>query len=244
MTELQIADCGLRNKKFRIPKSEFRIFFITGLISFCSCLAWAGPSAGRYELYDGNGQKTGTIVTSIASTVNAGKTSWSIMTTTDLKLSRFNYKEEDTAEIGPTGLTSFRRRIFDNGTEIITAGSRQDKMLLAGAQKGEKKVTYPIDASSYDATEYELDLPQSPTATMKPGERKTLRVFYVETLRVFPTTRDVSELRDVDFNGKDVSVTVVKTSANGKTITAWFDQKTGKLLQEEGENYVMTRVGD
>lgn len=223
--------------RFRRGLAMTTVFLLS---QFC----WAGPSAGRYDLYDGNGDKTGTIVTTISTSTTDGKTTWSIMTTTDLKLSRFNYKEEDTAEVGPKGLTHFRRRIFDNGTEIITAGARQDKMLLAGAQKGEKKVSYPIDASTYDATEYELDLPNSPTVAMKPGDRKTLRVFYVETLKVFPTVREVSELRDVDFNGKDVSVTVVKTVANGKTVTAWFDQKTGKLLQEEGENYVMTRVGD
>jgi hypothetical protein len=210
--------------------------------------AFAGPSPGKYELYNGAGQKTGRIETSVIVSTETGNPVYKVQSKTEMTLSNFfskySFTEIDSAEIGTEGLRRFRRDTNDNGKKSFVEGDRQDKNLFIRVNREGKKFVTAIPCSSFNMSEYETELASSPFYGMKTGEQKTVRVFFVEELDVFPVTRKVTDQRTMPFDGQDMPVLVVSTVIKGKATTSWFHVLTHALLQEEGKDYFLTRVGE
>jgi hypothetical protein len=208
----------------------------------------ASPTPGIYELYDGARKKIGRVTAVISTSTWSGQPSTHVEVRTEIEIpgvvGAYRFTETDVADVLPDGLASFRRETDDNGTKSLIIGDRRGTNMVVNTDRNGKKVSSALPLKSFDLSEYELDLPQSKFATLKPGESRSFRVFYPETAESIPVSRNISKEMLVPYNDKKVPVHVTTTLLKGRATISWFHAKTHVLLQEEGPEHLMSRVAD
>lgn len=227
--------------------NAFQRIFILFLLSGISP-ATGAPTGGTYDLYDGSGQKMGRIFCGVLPATYGSKSTTQVETTTRLNpesMSNYQFLEKDSAQIDEEGLLALRRETEDNGKKSVVTGERRDGNLFLFIEKDGKKYTTAVPLSSFDISEFEMDLPSSKFSSLKKkGETTALRVFMVELLRPVLVSRSVVDVMTAQFNGKDIPVRIVSTLVGGKATTSWYHAETGQLLQEQGDNHLMSRVSE
>lgn len=214
--------------------------------AFLAVNAFATPPTGIYELYNGEGVKTGVITSSV--TISSDKSVTHILTQTKIEYpgvsGNYRFTEIDSGDIGKQGLLSLRRETNDNGQKDLYIVTRRDKDLLVQYDRRGQKYSAAFSTTSFAMTEFEMDLPNSPFRTIKPGQSLTLKIFFLDRVDVLPVARSASEIQQLNLEGEQIPVLVLTTIVEGKISKSWFHAKTGDLLQEEGKDYLMSRISE
>lgn len=208
----------------------------------CRFSAWASPPPGSYELYNGDGQQTGTVTSSL--TVVNGESLLQVVTEMDISgvTTTYHFTDTETVHISSFGVTAFRRESDENGKKSFCEGNRDGKSLIVHCDRNGTKLSTQFPLSSYDLTEFEMDLPSSPFRKLQPKQSKALKVLFLDRMEVINVSRNIGAPQTLPTNDGEAPVLIMNTVINGKPTTTWFHAKSGDLLQEEGPDYLMTRV--
>lgn len=202
----------------------------------------ASPPPGTYELYNGEGQRTGLITSTITKT--GSTTNLTVITTIDIPgvIKTYHFSETEKVELSSSGVISFLRETIEEGKKSTFEGNRDGKNLVVRTQRDGVKMVAAFPLSTFDMTEFEMDLPGSTFRKLKPSESKSQKVLFLDRMLVIPVSRNVGPLQKLPTNDGEAPVLILNTVINGKPTTSWFHATTGDLLQEEGPDYLMTRV--
>jgi hypothetical protein len=229
------------------PSILFGYFFWTLLtMVIFSVVGLSAPTPGRYELYNKEGQKTGDITCSLTELKDEAVTLLTVQTSIDVPKLTGSYKfnETDDVRLDKLGVVSFRRVTDDDGKKSFVMGDRVGSLMKLIIQREDQKLSLAVPLSSFDITEFELDLPHSKFYALKPGENKAQRVLMMDMLRPVVVARNISDIIEVPFNDKKRKVLLTYTLIGKKTTQSWFDASTHELLQEEGPQHLLSRVTD
>ena len=226
-----------------ITLKRSRFVWILGLIVVAfGGLLQASPPPGTYELYNGEGQRTGIIVSKLT-TVGAIST-LSVETKIEIAsvVKTYHFTETESVVLSSSGVVSFRRDTDEEGKKTHIEGERAGKNLVVRSDRNGVKMATPFLLSTFDLTEFEMDLPASVFRQLKPNQSKTQRVLFFDRMAVVPVSRNIGAPQKLPSNDGEAPVSIMNTVIQGKPTTSWFHATSGDLLQEEGPDYLMTRV--
>ncbi len=215
--------------------------FLGFVVGVCFSSLHASPPPGTYELYNGDGQQTGIITSTL--TKKDDSTLLTVITKMDVAgvATTYHFSETETVYLSSSGVTSFRRDTDEEGKKSFCEGNRDGKNLLVRCDRNGTKLSTAFLLSSFDLTEFEMDLPSSPFRALQPKQSKTLKVLFFDRMAVVPVSRNVGAPQTLPTNDGQAPVFIMNTVIDGKPTTSWFHATTGDLLQEEGPDYLMTR---
>ena len=219
----------------------YQLVLVAGLLQFAN----AAPPPGRYDLYNFDGVKTGEITSAQTEKIEDGEKIICLSVETKIERSGFGdsytFTEKDEVELDSKGLRFLRRETNDNGAkDTCLATRKKDELVLHYSRFGAKYST-SVPLKSFSATEFEIDLPTSPFRAIPSGKSKSMKVFYFDRMDVLQVSRNMSKVERLPYHDEDVDATVLTTIIKNKVIRSWFDVKTGGLLQETGDDYLMSR---
>jgi hypothetical protein len=203
----------------------------------------ASPPPGTYELYNGEGQRTGLITSTF--TRISGERVLTVVSKLEVYglASTHHFNDTETVHLSSAGVTSFRRDTDEEGKKSYCEGQRAGKNFIVHCDRNGTKLSTSFPLNSFDMTEFEMDLASSTFRNLQPKQSKTLKVLFFDRMAVIPVSRNVGVPQTLPTNDGDAPVYIMNTVINGKPTTSWFHATTGDLLQEEGPDYLMTRIG-
>ena len=89
-----------------------------------------------------------------------------------------------------------------------------------------------------------MELPKSKFAGLKVGQQRPAKIFFVERLAVLLVARNIGPKVTLENSGKKYAALTTNTIAARKNTVSFFSEKDHILLQEEGPNHLLTRIGD
>jgi len=154
----------------------------------------------------------------------------------------YHFSETENVTLSSTGVVAFLRETVEEGKKSTFEGSRDATNFVVRIQRNDVKMVTAFPLSTFDITEFEMDLPGSSFRALKPSQSKSQKVLFFDRMLVIAVSRNVGPLQKLPTNDGEAPVLIFNTVINGKPITSWFHATSGDLLQEEGPDYLMTRV--
>lgn len=214
------------------------------LIGLACAVVGASPPPGTYELYNGEGQKTGSIVSALVHEKDRDQLTTKTLIEKQNVASTYRFLESDTVYISSRGVESVHRDTLDGNKKSSVDGERTATEFRVRIDREGQKLAAAFPLKSFDLTEFEMDLPSSPFRKLKAGQSKVLKVLFFDRMVIIPVSRNVGAPQSFKpkNGGDETPVTVLNTVIRGRPSTSWFDAATGVLLQEEGPDYLLSRT--